>query len=138
MSGATAATYIAGAVAANTVYGLATGESGGLVGEAFGVQDKIDSQQAQAKQDALDRANAAQARQDAANKANADAIASTASLISNPPVTVTAAAATPPTVTKPAVMPSIDLQKARRTTIMEQRKRQGRASTILTADTLGG
>lgn len=129
--------YFAAAMLANTVYGAATGESGGLIGEAFGVQDKIDSQQAQAKQDALDRSNALQAKQDAANQANAAAIANTASLITNPPVTTTAL--TPPTVTKPAVMPnaSQSLQVARRTSIMEQRRRQGRASTILT-DTLGG
>ncbi len=130
--------YVGAAMLANTIYGAATGESGGLIGEAFGVQDKADAAAAKAKQDALDRASALQARQDeglASLKTDLGPVAVA-------PVAPVAPVPTPPTVTPPAAMPTVStsLLQARRESVAMMRKRQGRASTILTqstSDTLG-
>lgn len=138
------AAYAGYAVLANTIYGAATGESGGFVGELFGVQDSIDDKTNQAKQEAADRQAAlvAASQQKTAAPAALEVAPQVAPVLETPAVqtVVKPVAPVPPVIEKPAVMPSqkdAAVVAARKASIAEQRRRQGRASTILTGSGSG-
>ncbi|CAB4223291.1 hypothetical protein UFOVP1670_14 [uncultured Caudovirales phage] len=121
-----AAPYIAAAVGINSIYGAVTGTPGGLIGEVFGQEAPKAA------------APAAPAPAQLATQATPDTSATTAlPSVTQPPVTTTLLSLAPPVVTPPPTMPSqaTTLAAAQRQSILDQRKRQGRASTILTNQT---
>lgn len=135
-----AAPYVAAALGINALYGTVTGEEGGLVGELMGVTDEREEAATKAKADAAARQ---QASIDALAARIPDAPTTALPSVTPPPAAVSLAApvaATPAPMPAPMPVASVISDGVKRQSIAQQRRRAGRASTILTqttSDTLG-